>query len=254
MSRNVQSLERGLAVLELLVNHDTLGVTEIANRLDLDKTIVYRLLATLQSQGYVQQDEHRRYMVGARLRMIGGKVLSGLDVRTAARPYMDKLMQATGGVAHLARMVESRAIYIERVQHPDFNITSTDVGGEAPGYCSAAGKVLWAYLPQTQLHEMLNNTQFRQHTANTITDKFTLQHHLAQVFEHGYAVDQEEHRVGLVGVGAPVLDYMGRVIASICVAHSVSPTGDKLIENTCQLVMDVARQLTETMGYSSGLI
>lgn len=250
MSRNVQSLERGIAVLEFLVKHGASGVTEVANQLDLDKTIVFRLLNTLQELGYVRQDENRKYMVGAKLRMIGGRVLSSLDLRTLALPYMKQLADATGGVSHLAKFVESRAIYIERVQNPEFNISSTDVGGESPGYCSAAGKVLWAYLPQMQLHNLLNSVQFHQHTSNTITDKFTLQHHLAEVYERGYAIDREEHRVGLFGVGVAVQDYTGQVIASICVARQASRVTDGLIDETSALVLDVAQQLSAELGYN----
>jgi IclR family transcriptional regulator, KDG regulon repressor len=251
MSRNVQSLERGIAVLEILVKQGPSGVTEVANKLELDKTIVYRLLSTLQDLGYVRQDENRKYLVGPKLRIIGGRVLSSLDLRTLARPYMQQLAEITGGVSHLAKFVESRAIYIERVQHPEFSISSTDVGGESPGYCSAAGKVLWAYLPQIQLHNLLNSVQFHQHTSNTITDKFTLQHHLAEVYERGYAIDREEHRVGLIGVGVAVQDYTGQVIASICVARQASRANETVLEQTCELVIDVARRLSAELGYSS---
>jgi IclR family transcriptional regulator, KDG regulon repressor len=252
MSRNVQSLERGLAVLEILVKNGATGVTDLAAQLDLDKTIVHRLLTTLQGMGYVSQDENRKYRVGAKLRMIGAKVLSNLDLRGLALPYMHQLAEQTRGVAHLAKMAESRAVYIEKVQHPDFNVPSTGVGGEAPGYCSAAGKVLWAYLPQNELNDLLENVQFKKHTVNTINDVPSLQQYLAQVHEVGYALDREEHRVGLVGVGAPVMDYTGNVIASICVGSYGSTSDAKAIERTRDLVVEVARELSTDMGYTNG--
>jgi IclR family transcriptional regulator, KDG regulon repressor len=247
MSRNVQSLERGLVVLEFLVKNGPSGVTEVATQLDLDKTVVHRLLNTLQAVQYVKQDANRKYLVGPKLRMIASKVLSDLDLRGLALPYMRQLVEHTRGVAHLAIIAESRAVYIERVVHPEFNIPSTDVGGEAPGYCSAAGKVLWAYLPQRELNELLENVQFRTHTINTITDRQVLQRHLAQVHQQGYAVDHEEHRLGLMGVGAPVKDYTGGVIASICVA---ADSGEPdILQSTCDLVLKVAKELSNEMGY-----
>ncbi len=247
MSRNVQSLERGLAVLEVLVRNGPSGVTEVAAQLELDKTVVHRLLNTLQSMQYVKQDANRKYLVGARLRMIASKVLSELDLRALALPYMRHLVDHTKGVAHLAIIAESRAVYIERVIHSEFNIPSTDIGGEAPGYCSAAGKVLWAYMAQRELNELLENVQFRNHTTNTITDRQDLQRHLAQIHQQGYAVDNEEHRLGLLGIGAPVQDYTGNVIASICVAADSSEP--HILQSTRDLVLMVAQELSNEMGY-----
>src|SRR5688572_18556145 len=244
MSRNVQSLERGLTVLETLVKAGPSGVTELANELDLDKTIVHRLLRTLQGMGYVTQDGNRKYMVGSKLRKIGARAISGLDLRDAAASYMQQLVDYTKGVAHLAKMAESRDIYIDRLQHPGLTLSSTDVGGVATGYCSAAGKVLWAYLPPLELNEILETVEFRAHTTNTITDRDTLQRHLAEVRERGYAVDHEEHRLGLVGVGAPVLDSNGNVIASICIGQVATRTDESRIADTCELVIDVARRLS----------
>jgi IclR family KDG regulon transcriptional repressor len=252
MGRTVQSLERGLVVLEALVKNGPSGVTSLSAELDLDKTIVHRLLATLQMMGYVTQDTNRKYTVGPKLRLVGAKVLAGLNVRQLAVPYMHKLAEHTKCVAHLAKMAESRAVYVERVQYPGLALNSTDVGGEAPGYCSAAGKVLWAYLPQAELNELLDAVKFRAHTANTITDRYALQSQLAQVREQGYALDQEEHRVGLIGVGAPVRDHTGSVIASICVAEMASRRDEIELNTTRDLVLQAAHQLSMEMGYSDG--
>ncbi len=253
MSRNVQSLERGLMVVEALVKNGPMGVSALSVELGLDKTIVHRLLTTLRTMGYVSQDSNRKYAVGAKLRMVGAKVLTGLNLRSLAVPYMEKLAEHTHAVSHLAKMAESRAIYIERVQYPGLTINSTDVGGEAPGYCSAAGKVMWAYLPQADLNEMLDKIKFRANTPYTITDRDTLQQHLAQVRQQGYATDREEHRLGLYGFGAPIRDHTGTVIASICVAELPNQIADEArLTQTRDLVIDAAKQISADMGYADG--
>jgi IclR family transcriptional regulator, KDG regulon repressor len=251
MSRSVQSLERGLIVLEMLVKNGASGVTELANELNLDKTIVHRLLRTLQSMDYVTQDANRKYTIGSKLRRIGAKAITGLDLRAAAAPFMQELMENTKGVAHLAKMAESRAVYIDRLQHPALTINSTDVGGVAPGYCSAAGKVLWAYLSPLELSEILDTVEFRSHTPNTITDRETLQRHLAHVRDQGYAIDQE-HRLGLIGAGVPVFDHAGSVIASICIGQVASRSDPKQLEATINLVVDIGHRLSYELGYDNG--
>ncbi|MBA3869719.1 MAG: IclR family transcriptional regulator [Chloroflexota bacterium] len=252
MSRQVQSLERGLSVLEGVLKGGPIGVTDLAAQLELDKTIVHRLLNTLQTIGYISQDTNRKYIVGPRLRMVSAKTLSTLNMRALALPYMVQLAEYTKGVAHLAKMAESRAIYIERVHHPMLPVTSTDVGGQAPGYCSAAGKVLWAYLPQLELNDLLDQVEFRSHTVNTISDRPALQRQLAQVREQGYAVDMEEHRLGLVGIGAPVLDHTGSVIASICVACLSSRSDEMVLAGIRDQVLEASRNLSAEMGFSNG--
>jgi IclR family KDG regulon transcriptional repressor len=252
MGQKVQSLERGVQVLELVVRNGPMGVTNIATELSLDKTIVHRLLTTLQALGYVQQDNNRRYTVGTRLKAVGAKVLFGLNVRTLALPFMNQLAEHTRCVSHLAKMAESRAVYIERVEFPGLTISSTDVGGESPGYCSAAGKVLWAYLPERELNEILDSVNFRSHTPNTITDRNALKQHLAIVRDQGFALDNEEHRIGLVGVGAPVRDYSGNVIASICVAELNYRSTPQTLERTRELVQEAAQALSAEMGFING--
>jgi IclR family acetate operon transcriptional repressor len=240
-------------VIEALVKNGPTGVSALSVELGLDKTIVHRLLVTLHTMGYVSQDSNRKYSVGSKLRVIGGKVLTGLNLRTLAIPYMEQLAEHTHSVAHLAKMAESRAVYIERVQYPGLSINSSEVGAEAPGYCSAAGKVMWAYLKQSELYEMLDRTTFRSHTPNTIIDRHALQQNLAQVREQGYAIDREEHRLGLIGFGAPIRDYTGEVIASICVAETSSHANEESrLVQTRDLVISVAQQISADMGYSNG--
>jgi IclR family KDG regulon transcriptional repressor len=254
MGRRVQSLERGLMVMEEVLRNGPIGVTDVAEILDLDKTVVHRLLTTLQDLGYISQDANRKYGVGSRLRQISARTISSLNLRALALPYMQELAEATKGVSHLAKMAEARAVYIERVHHPGLAVTSTDVGGQSPGYCSAAGKILWAYLPPLELNEVLDKAEMRQHTVNTITDRQVLQQHLAQVREQGYAVDMEEHRLGLFGIGAPVFDHTGRVIAAICVAELASKSTEQSFNRTRDHVLAVSRKLSAEMGYSNGEI
>ncbi len=251
MGRRVQSLERGLMVLEVVLKNAPIGVTDVADELSLDKTVVHRLLSTLQDLEYITQDNNRKYMVGSKLRRISAKTISSLNLRALVLPYMQALAEQTKGVSHLAKMAEGRAVYIERVHHPSLPVTSTDVGGQSPGYCSAAGKILWAYLPQSELNDLLDNTEIRPHTVNTITDRPSLQRHLAEVREQGYALDREEHRLGLVGVGAPILDHTGTVIASLCVACLASRSDEQVLADIRDWVLDASRKLSADMGYSN---
>jgi DNA-binding IclR family transcriptional regulator len=78
-----------------------------------------------------------------------------------------------------------------------------------------------------------------------------LQQHLAEVRDQGYAVDREEHRLGLVGLGAPVHDHTGTIIASICVAENSTRSTPESLQVTLNKVLEAAQKLSIEMGYSS---
>jgi IclR family acetate operon transcriptional repressor len=238
-------------VLEALVTHGPIGVSELADVLGLDRSIVHRLLTTLQAMGYATQDDNRKYMAGKQIRLVGAQAIARLDLRSIARPYMQALIEQDEGASHLAKLMDGRVIYIERVQHPALTITTTGVGGEAPAHCTVAGKVLWAYAPYTQLSDALAGMRFQPFTPHTITEKDTFQRHLAEVREHGFATEMEEHRLGLIGIGAPVFDHTGSVIAAMCTGILASRTTEDTLTTTRQMVTQAARSISEELGYST---
>ena len=100
----LQSLERALAVLDVIKEQGPLGLTAIAGRLNFDKATVYRILTTFSKHGWVQQDpESRRYGLGLRPIQYAYGVLSGLRIRNEARPFLEDLRDSTGATAKLDR-------------------------------------------------------------------------------------------------------------------------------------------------------
>src|SRR5262245_34855993 len=101
---SLRTLDRGLAVLELLGRADrSYPLTEVAQRLKLSVGVCHRLLSTLVNAGYVEQDPRTRwYQLGLKVLELRGAAAGPLRISSQARPYLRDLMLRAGLRAHLA--------------------------------------------------------------------------------------------------------------------------------------------------------
>ena len=111
----IQSLAKGLKILNLLErSRHGMGTTEVAARLEIDKSSASRLLHTLANYGFVEQDETTaRYLLGPQLVTLGQHLLNRITLRDYARPSLHELVDKTGECAHLAILAQHQALYIE---------------------------------------------------------------------------------------------------------------------------------------------
>ncbi len=243
----MQTLARGLQILDLIAGADRpLGITEIANTLDLDKSSVSRLVKTLVKYDYVQPDTGSRgYVLGKRVRQMSWHYLNRMPVREKAKPYLYRLVEQTGECAHTAVYSEGKALMIDDVEAEASLRVVGGIGRMIPLHCTAVGKALLAFsdLPFPACLEA--------ETPRTITDHDALLDHLEHIRAQGYALDDEEHQAGVRCLAAPVYDYMGAVIAAIGISGpTVRVTSDR-IPRLAQRVMEAARELSSDLRAAS---
>lgn len=250
--KSIQSLDRGLEVLEILGNSDGLtGVTELANMLDVDKATIYRVLFTLRSRGYVDQDEEtRKYEIGLKAIELGQKALRKLDLRTKVKPFLRELARATGETVLLVTLINDKLVYIDKEESSALLTISTQIGKEAAPHCTATGKAFLAYLPDEKIDRFLSNFELRPHTAKTIVTLPELKAHLRMVREQGYALDDEEYYTGVRCIAAPVLNHLGNVVASLGISGPAERLELDRIEEHKRVVMETASKLSQSLGYS----
>jgi IclR family transcriptional regulator, pca regulon regulatory protein len=224
-----QSLERGLAVLCVFTpDRPALGISELARELALTRSTTHRYVATLASLGFLDQDAStRKYRLGPRVLDLGFSVLGSLELREIAAPYLRRLTDATGHTSNLAIRDDTDVILIDRVRgrpgryhHLEFTLHA---GSRIPAYCSATGKVLLAYLPHTDLEQLLQRIELIQRGPRTLTSRKALLAELGQVRRSGIATNDEELESALRSIAAPVRARSGEVVAAINVAIPWSP-------------------------------
>ena len=245
---------RALDVLELLASSgQPMGAAEVASHLDILRNGAFRLLSTLRSRGYVEQDaETRKYWLGLRLFQLGNAVFGGQDIRRLAFPILEDLRNRFQETVNLALLDGEWVLYVERIESPRSLRTSTAIGTRVPLYCSSLGKAILAHLPPEQVDALLSSGLHTARTENTITDPQALLAELEVIRRRGYALDKEENMAGVRCVGAPIFDSLGRAFAAVSVSGPTQRIAEHIAQGEiARDVMSAARQISERLGHVS---
>ncbi len=242
----IQSLARGLKILELLAQaQDGISITELSERLDIDKGSASRLVSTLADYGFAEKDKQtRRYHLGVQVVTLSRSLLTRLPLREVAKPFLRQLMEHTGECAHLAIPGQGKVLYIDQVESPATLRVNAQVGTLNPLHCTALGKILLAFggvEPPAELEPF---------TPNTITDIDRLAKNLEQIRLQGYAVDDEEFDPGVRCIAVPVRDFRGKVIASMGISGPASRMTPESLPALAAIVVEVGTALSERMSFT----
>ena len=211
----VQSVDRAVAILEILARDGEAGVTEVARELDVHKSTASRLLAALDRRELVTQDTARgKFRLGAGIVRLAGAASRKLDVVQESRPVCRALAQEVGETVNLAILSGRDALYLDQVAGPAALSPHNWAGQRIPLHATSDGKVLLAYLPEGELTACLAPPLAR-FTNRTITDLAEFGELLAEVRRRGFATAVEELEAGLTAIAVPVRNAEGNVIASI---------------------------------------
>src|SRR5690606_14975150 len=225
-ARMDSTLLKGLTVLEVLAKSQRpRGVSDLARELQLTKSNVHRTMRTLVAAGYVRPVDGA-YECTLKLFELASSVLSRVDVRSAAEPYMNALARETEETVHLATLDGLEVIYLHKIESPQPVRAYSTIGGRAPAHCVATGKALLAYQDDATLAAL--PAELPRHTAKTVTTRDALLAELATVRRQGYAVNRGEWRETVCGLGAVVFDANARPTAAI----GISGPADRLRPTT----------------------
>jgi IclR family acetate operon transcriptional repressor len=213
----VKSADRTLDIFELLAAEPHgLTLSEIGDRLGLARSSAHGLVRTLHSRGYLMQDGGRRFNLGARLIQLGLNVVDRLELRSAARGPLERLVSATHDTALLVVPDRGDLLYVDKILSDARDVrTDPRVSSRSPLHCSSLGKALLAALDYRSVLRIVDEVGLEAATEFSITDRGVLLAELARSRSRGYSVDQQEALPGVFCVGAPVRDHTGRSVAAI---------------------------------------
>ena len=253
---SIQTVVNAMRLLEEFRDEEELGVTALARRLGLHKNNVFRLLATLEQQRYIEQSPTERYRLGVRSLELGQAFCRSRPLTRRARGFLEDLAARTGESSHLATMREFDVVHLDGVASGQLVQTGLRIGARLPVHCSALGKVLLGCSPEKVREaydrNVIGGGSLEKRTAATIVDRHKFFEHLSTVAVRGFAVDQEECAPGLCCAAAPVFDADGNVVAALSVSGpSVRLHEERLLGEIGPLVMAAAEQLSRDLGYAA---
>jgi IclR family transcriptional regulator, pca regulon regulatory protein len=253
-----QSLERGLAILSSFSSgRQLIGVSELSRELGLTRSTTHRYVATLARLGYLHQDVGtRKYSLGRRVLDLGFTAINSMELRHVAAPYLLRLCDETGHTVNMAILDDVDIVYVERFRASRRGQTEIDldlhIGSRLPAYCTSMGKVLLAFLPDSERDDVLSRTTYARRGPNTLTSKAALLTELRRVRATGIAVNNEELAYGLRSVAVPVIAASGEAVAAVnLAAHRTMASLDDLVARIGPLMQRTAAEISAQLGYRS---
>ena len=247
----IQSVQRATRLLKAFDSGPAeLGVMELSRRVDLHKSTVSRLLATLESEGLIERvPETDKYRLGFMLMRLAGQVTHFSDLREAARPALVELTERSHETVHLAVLDGDEVVNVEQISGPHLVREANWVGRRTPLNCVANGKALLAYQSEATIARLLAGPLPR-FTERTIVDPERLRRELAQARERGYAQALGEIEEGLNAVAAPIRDASGAVVAAVSVSGPAYRVTADRIPNLGALVVGAAANISARLGFA----
>lgn len=222
-----QSLDRALTVLLQIAESPPPGLTLAAcsSILGYSKPTTQRILRTLVARSFLDYDDELGvYTLGVANVQLGSEYLHRLDLRKAALPVMRELVAETSETAHLGIVTGLDVVYIELVDSPHPVRIFSRVGASVPAHATAIGKAILAYTATADIDAHLPGV-FIPRTVNTIVDRAALDADLARTRERGYAIDDEENRLGIRGYAAPIFSHDEVVVAAVSIGGPSNRVG-----------------------------
>ncbi len=246
----VQSVDRALLVLELLADMGKGGVTEIADELGVHKSTASRLIAALESRGYVEQlSERGKYQLGIAVSRLARSRSGHLDLVKLSQDACDALSAEVGETANLAVLDENRIVNIAEAVSTAEIALQTWIGQTCPAHATSAGKVLLAGLDPGEVRDRLGPT-LEAFTDNTIVTLDALQAELSAARGAGWAAAREELEIGLNAVAAPVYDGNGQVAAALSVSGPAYRLEAAAFAEVAQRTIAAADSVSRRLGWT----
>lgn len=244
----VQSVDRAIAILEILARTGESGVTELASELGVHKSTAFRLVAALERRSLVEQQHGRgKYRLGMGILRLAGATTSRLDLVQESRAVSRLLAQQVGETVNIAVLSDGAALYMDQAAGSSALQPHNWVGQRIPLHATSNGKVLLSGLTAHEVESQAGD--LRRFTGNTITSLPALTRELDDVRARGYAIAIDELEVGLTAVSAPIRNSHGEIIASMSVSGPTFRIDARRLPQLAHAVIRAAEDVSLRLGW-----
>src|SRR6202158_1646540 len=246
----VQSVDRALLIIETLAEDDEgYRLSDLSVRTGLSTSTVHRLLATLERRRFVQFDRYgSKWHIGAQSFAVGATFARRRNFVAQAMPYLRKLRDQTRETANLAVVDDEFIIVLNRMESREIMPWFPKVGGRVAMVASGVGKAVLATYSDEDVNAIIRRQGMPRLTEKSIVRPGELFRELQAIRRQGYAVDDEEARMGLRCVAAVVYEECGEPLAAISVSGMTSRVTDDRLPALGTVVREVAAEVTAALG------
>jgi DNA-binding IclR family transcriptional regulator len=239
----VKSTQTSFRIIEVLAQSGALGVTEVADQLDVTKGAVHNHLATLRDLGYVRK-RGEKYALALRFLYVGERARNHLDVYRRTKSSIDNLAQTTGEVAGLYIEENLQATCAYHQTGSEQQVPFIVTGERTPLHACAAGKVILASLPEERIEKQFLDRELDALTDETVTDPNRLRRQIRRIRDDRVAFSRSEHAEGINEVAVLLRSQDGTPLGAISVSGSDDQlNGRHLEEDITGQVLSTAKQI-----------
>jgi IclR family pca regulon transcriptional regulator len=248
----VYSLLKGLNILEAFTpSQSSLSFQELCMKTRFPKTTVFRFLRTLKSRDYLSLDlKSKKYFLGPKVMSLGFTVLSSMDLRNVAYPYLDELARTTDQNVNLAILDNTEVVVIERIKKWQMLDINIPIGGRLNCYQTSIGRAILAFLSKEKFLSLLNTLLKDKEVVKHIGAKGRkLIRILKEVRLKGYALSDEEFIRGVRAIAAPIFNAQGDVEGAVYMPIiSQAKSQEESIERYAPLLIETAGKISTARG------
>jgi len=246
----VRSVHRAFRILDALGERGAMKMSDISRELRMPKSTLHEIINTLEEIGIVAKDSERvTYSLGIRLFELGQVAQENLEVTRVSRPVIERLNKQFDETVHVTVLEDDEVLYIDCFESTKRLRTYSVIGVRAPLHCTAVGKAILAYLPETEVERIVAERGLPHFTATTITDRARLDEERENTRSRGYSIDDAEHEPGVRCVGAPIFDHRGKVFASISLSGPDQRLTHEMVGELGTTVRQAADEISRRLGY-----
>ena len=247
----VDTIQKGINVLNLFKTHSKLSFTDIQKALNYNKSTLFRILYTLEKNQYLLKDKHGRYELGLNIFILGNQLSRIGKLKKGSEVYLKELAEETNLTSHIGILEEMQVLIIEKYDPPNSSIKMVSrVGRPVPAHCTGQGKALLAYSPRKIVEKIIKNYGLQSYTVNTITQEDAFFTELEKIKEQGYAIDNSEHEKHIHCIALPILNEFNELEAAISITGMVMDFLDEeTVNKNIKLLQKTRDKIRERMNY-----
>ena len=245
----VQSVERIFALIEHLAAHPGgASLQQLAQDTALAKSTVHRLLGSLVSLGYAEQDAVTgHYRLTLKMFELSSGIVNSMDIMSVAKAHLERLAQRTGEAVHLVIRDRRDIVYIYKTESGPMRMSSR-VGLRSPLYCTGVGKAILATLTEEEVEDVWRHSNPQKLTGRTVTDLPALCAQLNEVRACGYAIDDEENELGIRCVALAIPGPGGKADSAFSISGLAPYMTPERIRRIAALALETRADILRDLG------
>jgi DNA-binding IclR family transcriptional regulator len=250
----VPGLVRGLSILQSFSSGNSVqSITDVAKHLDISRSSAFRLIATLEYQGFIERiEDSKKYKLSAQILNLGFGFLADLDAAQVARSPLKALCDELSVSTHLVIRDKAEVVYLLRYASNSLLTSNVHIGSRMPAYATSHGQVLLAGLSDDEVVAIMEGQAFDAYTELTPKTIDELISRLNEIRSQGFAISKGSFEASLASVAASIKDHQGKDVAAINATFPVSQFSDQELQTTVlDKVVSVSRQISRSMGHVS---